>query len=93
MRQCTGGFARSVHGRVRILKSLWPTFRCRHTHTLRAIMTSPIITLITGANQGLGYHAALQLSKLPGYHVLVGSRDAAKGAAAVKQIEAEGASL
>jgi NAD(P)-dependent dehydrogenase (short-subunit alcohol dehydrogenase family) len=56
-------------------------------------MTSPQIVLITGANQGLGYFAALQLSKLPGYHVLVGSRDAAKGANAVKQIEAEGASF
>jgi NAD(P)-dependent dehydrogenase (short-subunit alcohol dehydrogenase family) len=56
-------------------------------------MTSPQIVLITGANQGLGYFAALQLSKLPGFHVLVGSRDAAKGATAVKQIEAEGASF
>jgi NAD(P)-dependent dehydrogenase (short-subunit alcohol dehydrogenase family) len=49
------------------------------------------IVLITGANQGLGYLAALQLSKLPGYHIFVGARTANKGAEAVKNIQAEGA--
>jgi NAD(P)-dependent dehydrogenase (short-subunit alcohol dehydrogenase family) len=53
--------------------------------------STPEVVLITGANQGLGYLAALQLSKLPGYQVLLGARDAAKGAAAAKKIEAEGA--
>jgi NAD(P)-dependent dehydrogenase (short-subunit alcohol dehydrogenase family) len=53
-------------------------------------MSAPQIVLITGANQGLGYLAALQLSKIPGYHILLGARDAVKGANAVKQIEAEG---
>jgi NAD(P)-dependent dehydrogenase (short-subunit alcohol dehydrogenase family) len=55
-------------------------------------MSAPQVVLITGANQGLGYLAALQLSKIPGYHILLGARDAVKGANAVKQIEAEGAS-
>jgi NAD(P)-dependent dehydrogenase (short-subunit alcohol dehydrogenase family) len=49
----------------------------------------PEVVLITGANQGLGYFTALQLSKLPGYHVLIGSRDATKGADAVDKIRAE----
>jgi NAD(P)-dependent dehydrogenase (short-subunit alcohol dehydrogenase family) len=49
------------------------------------------VVLITGANQGLGYFTALQLSKLPGYHVLVGSRNTKKGADAVNKIKAEGA--
>lgn len=44
------------------------------------------IVLITGANQGLGYQAALQLSKRSDTHVLVGARDATKGAEAVKSI-------
>jgi NAD(P)-dependent dehydrogenase (short-subunit alcohol dehydrogenase family) len=52
--------------------------------------TQPEVVLITGANQGLGYFTALQLSKIPGYHVLVGSRDAKKGADAVNKIRAEG---
>jgi NAD(P)-dependent dehydrogenase (short-subunit alcohol dehydrogenase family) len=46
--------------------------------------------LITGANQGLGYFTALQLSKLPGYHIFVGARSTEKGAEAVKNIEADG---
>lgn len=47
------------------------------------------IILVTGANQGLGYLTALQLSKRPDVHVLVGARDPAKGAEAVKKIQAE----
>jgi NAD(P)-dependent dehydrogenase (short-subunit alcohol dehydrogenase family) len=53
--------------------------------------SSTQIILITGANQGLGYLTALQLSKLPGYHVFVGARSTEKGAEAVKNIEADGA--
>jgi NAD(P)-dependent dehydrogenase (short-subunit alcohol dehydrogenase family) len=49
------------------------------------------IVLITGANQGIGYLAALQLSKLDGYHILVGARSVEKGAEAVKKIESDGA--
>jgi NAD(P)-dependent dehydrogenase (short-subunit alcohol dehydrogenase family) len=53
--------------------------------------TQTEVVLITGANQGLGYLTALQLSKLAGYHVLLGSRDARKGEDAVKQIQDAGA--
>jgi NAD(P)-dependent dehydrogenase (short-subunit alcohol dehydrogenase family) len=46
------------------------------------------VVLVTGANQGLGYEVALQLAKLPGYHVLVGARSQEKGAEAVSKIQA-----
>lgn len=49
------------------------------------------IILITGANQGLGYLAALQLSKRSDVHVLVGARNIAKGEDAVKSILAASA--
>lgn len=49
--------------------------------------------LITGANSGIGYQAALELAR-HGAHVLLGCRDNAKGAAAVQRLlrEAPGAS-
>jgi NAD(P)-dependent dehydrogenase (short-subunit alcohol dehydrogenase family) len=53
--------------------------------------SSTQVVLVTGANQGLGYLAALQLSKLPGYHVFIGARSTEKWAEAVKKIEADGA--
>jgi NAD(P)-dependent dehydrogenase (short-subunit alcohol dehydrogenase family) len=53
-------------------------------------MSSPQIILITGANQGLGYETALQISKLPGYHILLGARDPVKGAAAVERLAFQG---
>jgi NAD(P)-dependent dehydrogenase (short-subunit alcohol dehydrogenase family) len=46
------------------------------------------VVLVTGANQGLGYEVALQLAKLPGYHILVGARSQEKGAEAVSKIQA-----
>jgi NAD(P)-dependent dehydrogenase (short-subunit alcohol dehydrogenase family) len=46
------------------------------------------VVLVTGANQGLGYEVALQLAKLPGYHILVGARSQEKGAEAVSKIRA-----
>jgi NAD(P)-dependent dehydrogenase (short-subunit alcohol dehydrogenase family) len=46
--------------------------------------------LISGANQGLGYQAALQLSKVPGWQILLGSRDAERGKDAVNKINEEG---
>jgi NAD(P)-dependent dehydrogenase (short-subunit alcohol dehydrogenase family) len=52
---------------------------------------SPTIVLITGANQGLGYFTALQLAQQPGYHIIIGSRDASKGADAVEKIKSDGA--
>ena len=45
--------------------------------------------LITGANKGIGYETAKQLLA-KGYSVYVGSRDGAKGQAAVEQLAAAG---
>jgi NAD(P)-dependent dehydrogenase (short-subunit alcohol dehydrogenase family) len=49
--------------------------------------------LVTGANSGIGYQAALELAR-HGAHVLLGCRNAAKGAAALERLkrEAPGAS-
>ena len=44
--------------------------------------------LITGANSGIGYYAALALASV-GAHVIMAGRDEAKIAAAIKSIEAE----
>jgi NAD(P)-dependent dehydrogenase (short-subunit alcohol dehydrogenase family) len=44
--------------------------------------------LITGANSGIGYYAALELAR-KGAHVLLGCRDQVKGAAALARIRAE----
>ena len=44
--------------------------------------------LITGANSGIGYYAALELAR-KGAHVLLGCRDRAKGEAALARIRAE----
>jgi NAD(P)-dependent dehydrogenase (short-subunit alcohol dehydrogenase family) len=44
--------------------------------------------LITGANSGIGFQAALELAR-HGAHVLVGARDAVKGQAAVDRILTE----
>jgi len=44
--------------------------------------------LITGANSGIGYYAALELARA-GAHVLLGSRDQARGEAALERIRAE----
>ncbi len=44
----------------------------------------------TNSWQGIGFETAKKLAKEhPGYHVLVGSRDAAKGEAAVAKLKAE----
>jgi NAD(P)-dependent dehydrogenase (short-subunit alcohol dehydrogenase family) len=44
--------------------------------------------LITGANSGIGYHAALELAR-KGAHVLLGCRDRRKGDAALARLRAE----
>jgi NAD(P)-dependent dehydrogenase (short-subunit alcohol dehydrogenase family) len=44
--------------------------------------------LVTGANSGIGYQAALELAR-HGAHVLLGCRDAAKGHAALQRLKAE----
>jgi NAD(P)-dependent dehydrogenase (short-subunit alcohol dehydrogenase family) len=45
------------------------------------------IVLITGANQGIGFEIAKSLSSKPGYHILMGSRDAQRGIDAAKQLQ------
>lgn len=54
-------------------------------------MSSTTVAFITGGNRGLGLETARGLGKL-GIHVVIGVRDLAKGDAAVKQLQAEGAS-
>lgn len=52
-------------------------------------MTQKTVALVTGANKGIGIEIARQLGK-QGYVVVLGSRDAEKGAAAANQLKAEG---
>ena len=52
-------------------------------------MAAEKIAFITGGNKGLGLETARQLGKL-GITVVIGSRDAAKGKAAVEKLKAEG---
>ena len=47
------------------------------------------IALITGANAGIGLHMARQLARA-GVHVLLGSRDQARGSAAVAELAGDG---
>lgn len=52
-------------------------------------MSTPRIALITGANKGLGFETARQLGK-QGITVLIGARDAARGAQAAATLAKEG---
>ena len=52
-------------------------------------MTEKRITLVTGANKGIGKEIARQLGEA-GFVVLVGARDLARGEVAVKELVAEG---
>ncbi|KAK6002364.1 hypothetical protein QM012_002002 [Aureobasidium pullulans] len=51
------------------------------------------IVLVSGANQGIGYEIARQLSRMPNYHVFLGSRDLGKGKGAASQIQETGGSI
>ena len=53
--------------------------------------TSQKIAFITGGNRGLGYQTALDLGPL-NIHVVIGSRDAAKGDEAAKKLRLAGVS-
>ena len=48
------------------------------------------VTLITGANQGIGLATATRLAQDYGYQVIVGSRDAHAGAKVAASLQAEG---
>ncbi|ELR11804.1 uncharacterized protein ACA1_362920 [Acanthamoeba castellanii str. Neff] len=49
------------------------------------------VALVTGAFQGIGFAIATQLARArPDFHVLVGSRDLARGEEAVAQLKADG---
>lgn len=50
------------------------------------------IALITGANKGIGFETARQLART-GVHVLLGSRERAKGVEAALKLQAEGLSV
>ncbi len=52
-------------------------------------MPEKIIALVTGANKGLGFETSRQLAKM-GIKVIMGSRNIAKGKAAVKTLLTEG---
>jgi NAD(P)-dependent dehydrogenase (short-subunit alcohol dehydrogenase family) len=57
-------------------------------------MADRLLVLITGANQGLGYHVAQQLAVTGTYHVLLGSRDLKKAHLAItKLVEEENVDL
>jgi NAD(P)-dependent dehydrogenase (short-subunit alcohol dehydrogenase family) len=56
------------------------------TRFLIFTMSQKLITLVTGANQGLGYYAAQHLAATGEHIVLIGSRSLDKGTAAVKKL-------
>ena len=51
--------------------------------------TAPLSVLITGSNQGLGYHAALHLSKRQDIHLFISGRDASRVKDAFDSITSE----
>lgn len=52
------------------------------------------IVLISGANSGIGFAASKALAtQQPSYHIIIGSRDVAKGTAAAKRLALKGLSV
>ena len=49
-------------------------------------MNTPLVALITGANKGIGLETARQLGR-KGMHIVLGSRDPARGRAAAEQLK------
>ncbi|KAI6893644.1 hypothetical protein KC318_g12911 [Hortaea werneckii] len=52
--------------------------------------TDKLITLITGSNQGIGYHAAAQIAASGQHYVLAGARDKTKGQRSIDSLISEG---
>ncbi|KAJ7679178.1 hypothetical protein DFH06DRAFT_506471 [Mycena polygramma] len=57
---------------------------------MSSFSASTKIVLVTGANKGLGYETVKQLAQLEGYHVLLGSRNASRGANAAETLQKAG---
>jgi NAD(P)-dependent dehydrogenase (short-subunit alcohol dehydrogenase family) len=55
--------------------------------------TEKKVAFITGGNRGIGLETARQLGKLGGIHVVIGSRDLAKGKEAAEKLRADGADV
>jgi len=49
-------------------------------------MSQPLLVLVTGANQGIGYYTAQHLASTGRYHVLLGARSLLKAENAAKQL-------
>ncbi|MCC7486360.1 MAG: SDR family oxidoreductase [Burkholderiales bacterium] len=53
-------------------------------------MTETCVTVVTGANRGIGLEIARQLAKRPGIHVVLTARDEMKGQAAAERLREDG---
>lgn len=61
-------------------------FNC-NSHSYNYItMSQPLLVLVTGANQGIGYYTAQHLASSGKYRVLMGARSLAKAEEAVKKL-------
>lgn len=68
---------------------LFNTFELCLLHIIMNGVSNKLVTLVTGANQGIGYHAARKLATSGRYYVLLGARDLSKGQKAAETIGGE----
>ena len=81
-------FARAEKVRIFINPSLRPIAMSKKWQASDIPSLTGKRVLITGANSGIGYHAAIKLAR-KGAHVLFASRDRRKGEAAIARLEAD----